>query len=267
MDNPWPPNTGDLSWITYDEYVSGDDHVHWIDYYEITYGATDSAQGGVVNANADTEDTQGVNEMSVSLESGFKDDPTSAASDSLKLFTVLVTLENAKKMGFDDGVVETSDLSLGQPFPVFYIRHDALAERQEGSEVKELLQDRNEMLFPVRKAGKLVSSITVTRKNGGWAFKSLGNANLIKDLVEVRNKNAAGSGRPKSEYFIVHVPSMYHIFVGHYDASGKLRLTYVHDEPEHEFRKGGTDDGQDVIDRISINARLNRQALPQDAMA
>jgi Papain-like cysteine protease AvrRpt2 len=36
-NNPWPPNVGDHDWITYAEYVSGADHTHWDDYYDITY--------------------------------------------------------------------------------------------------------------------------------------------------------------------------------------------------------------------------------------
>ncbi|REG48611.1 papain like cysteine protease AvrRpt2 [Paraburkholderia sp. BL6669N2] len=35
INNPWPPNVGDASIITYDVYVSGADHTHWNDYYNI----------------------------------------------------------------------------------------------------------------------------------------------------------------------------------------------------------------------------------------
>jgi hypothetical protein len=35
IDNPWPPNVGDASIITYDIYKSGSDHTHWNDYYNI----------------------------------------------------------------------------------------------------------------------------------------------------------------------------------------------------------------------------------------
>jgi hypothetical protein len=35
VSDPWAPNVGDEYYITYSEYVSGSDHVHWTDYYNI----------------------------------------------------------------------------------------------------------------------------------------------------------------------------------------------------------------------------------------
>jgi len=36
INDPWAPNVGNQRFITYDEYVSGSDHTHWNDYYDIT---------------------------------------------------------------------------------------------------------------------------------------------------------------------------------------------------------------------------------------
>lgn len=36
INDPWAPNVGNQRLITYDEYVSGTDHTHWNDYYDIT---------------------------------------------------------------------------------------------------------------------------------------------------------------------------------------------------------------------------------------
>lgn len=36
INDPWSPNVGDQRIITYEEYVSGSDHTHWNDYYNIT---------------------------------------------------------------------------------------------------------------------------------------------------------------------------------------------------------------------------------------
>lgn len=35
--DPWPPNVGDLMFITYDTYVSPPNKTHWDDYYDIKY--------------------------------------------------------------------------------------------------------------------------------------------------------------------------------------------------------------------------------------
>jgi hypothetical protein len=36
INDPWAPNVGDQRFIAYDEYVSGTDHTHWDDYYDVT---------------------------------------------------------------------------------------------------------------------------------------------------------------------------------------------------------------------------------------
>lgn len=36
VNNPWAPNVGVQEVYTYDKYVSGSDHTHWNDYYNIT---------------------------------------------------------------------------------------------------------------------------------------------------------------------------------------------------------------------------------------
>ena len=35
INDPWAPNVGGQYPITYDDYVSGSDHTHWNDYYDI----------------------------------------------------------------------------------------------------------------------------------------------------------------------------------------------------------------------------------------
>ncbi|MEA2207185.1 MAG: hypothetical protein QOE77_3961 [Blastocatellia bacterium] len=36
INDPWAPNVGDQRIITYASYVSGSDHTHWDDFYDIT---------------------------------------------------------------------------------------------------------------------------------------------------------------------------------------------------------------------------------------
>ena len=36
INDPWAPNEGDQYSITYDNYVSGGNHTHWDDFYDIT---------------------------------------------------------------------------------------------------------------------------------------------------------------------------------------------------------------------------------------
>jgi hypothetical protein len=36
VNDPWPPNVGNFSVITYNAYVSGAGYTHWDDYYDVT---------------------------------------------------------------------------------------------------------------------------------------------------------------------------------------------------------------------------------------
>lgn len=36
INDPWPPNVGDLKVMTYQAYVAGPGYTHWNDYYDVT---------------------------------------------------------------------------------------------------------------------------------------------------------------------------------------------------------------------------------------
>jgi|SRR5271157_315174 len=193
------------------------------------------------------------------------DDPETAAATVMKLLPVLVTPETAKLLGFDDEAIETSTLTLGRPLPVFYISHESLQKHKKRTNVRKLLVTGEELIYPIIKEGKEISSVTVKMKQGGkWFFKSLGNASLTKDLAEVRNKRVQTFSKDESEYFVVHIPTMSKIFIGHYDGRGYLKLTHVHDNAEYGFTKHVTHTGKYVIDVILPKAKLIRFALPGD---
>jgi hypothetical protein len=40
VNDPWAPNVGNASWKTYSNYISGSDHTHWDDFYNVTYKGT-----------------------------------------------------------------------------------------------------------------------------------------------------------------------------------------------------------------------------------
>jgi hypothetical protein len=192
------------------------------------------------------------------------DDPETAATSSMKLLPRLVTHETAGELGFGDDTIELSALTIGKPLPVFYIRHESLENHKRGTNVRNLLTDGEELIYPIFRKAKEVSSVTVIKKSGKWFLKSIGNANLTRDLVEVRDKLVRTSKRDESEYFVVHLPSMSKIFVGHYDGNNHLRLTHVHNNAEYGFAKHDTHTGKHVINMILPKAKLRQFALPVD---
>ena len=256
INDPWPPNVGDTRWITYAVYVAqAGDHTHWRDYYNIKYVGPGAGPG-----NAATE--QAMSPDSAAVAPGGYADPETAAREALKAFPILVAPDIAGEMGFDAPPTEATVLQAGHPLPVFYIRHNALQAHQAGQDVRKLLADGEERVFPVYKDGKVVSSVVVAKNEGVWTLKSLGGSNLIKDLIEVRDRQAGISGKPLADYVIVHIPSMYHMFVSHYDTTGKLMLTHIHDCPAYGFVKHATHTAEQVITAILPTAKAGRFPLP-----
>jgi hypothetical protein len=258
INDPWAPNVGNTRWITYPVYVSqANDHSHWRDYYEIFYDEIGAKAGP-----ARKEQENAMSPEPAAMTSGGYADPETAAREALKFFPMLVTPETAPELGFDAVPEDASALQLGCPLPIFYIRHDALKAHLAGHDVRKLLVDGEERLFPVYKDGKVVSSVVVAKQEGVWSFKSLGDSNLVKDLSEVRDRQALVSGKGLANYFIVHIPSMYHMFIGHYDSAGKLMLTHIHDNAEYGFARHATQTGEQVINAILPKAKTGRHSLP-----
>jgi hypothetical protein len=93
-------------------------------------------------------------------------------------------------------------------------------------------------------------------------MRSIGDSNLVKQLTEVRDRQASVSGREHSKYFIVSIPSMYKMFVAHYDSSGKLMLSHIHDDPAYGFAKHATHDAEHVVNTMLPHAKALKSALP-----
>jgi hypothetical protein len=257
INDPWVPNVGNTRWIAYADYVAkANDHVHWLDYYNIKFSGA-GGPGGQTTTQQQPMNT----DINNPAPGGFAD-PESAAREALKLYPTLVTPETAVEMGFEKVPADASGLQLGCPLPIFYIRHDALAAHLTGQDVRKLLTDGEERLYPVHHDGKLVSAIIVAKQAGVWSLRSLGDSNLVKQLAEVRDRQATIAGKLPSNYFIVHVPSLYHMFVGHYDDAGRLLLTHVHDHAELRFVKHATQTGEQVIQAMLPKAKLGLHALP-----
>ncbi len=266
INDPWAPNQGNTRWITYADFVAkAGDHVHWLDYYNIKYtGLSAIAIAKSIEEETPTEKQQPIMNTTSTTSAGYAD-PETAAREALNYIPLLVTTDNAKEMGFDSIPRDPSVLALGQPLPIYYIRHNTLTAHYTGQDVRKLLTDGEEMLYPVFKDGQVVCSVVVAKQQGVWAFRSLGDSNLVKELVEVRNRQASVSGKDHSKYFIVHIPSLYHMFVAHYDSAGKLLLSHLHDNDNYGFVKHASHDAERVINTILPHAKSLGVSLPGEA--
>lgn len=241
INDPWPPNQGDVRYITYSFYVSSSNHVHWRDYYNLDY--TQSITGG----------TGMVKGQEIEPAKTFKD-AKAAAADGINLLKTMVTGENYESMGFSKPLDEKVQLELDEPFHVFYVHHDALKKHVHGFSAQKLLVNHNELRYPILINNEVVSSIVVSCENSGWVVQSLGDSNIIKDLAEVRDVHAKKSGIHHTKYFIAHIPSLYHMFIAHEDEDNNLMFTHVHDNDKYDFVKHGTQPAAEVIEAIQPDA-------------
>lgn len=155
INNPWAPNVGDASIITYNVYVSGADHTHWIDYYNIQKqsGRRKKFLGAMLLSVRLLTHAQ-----SVSTDS----DAAAGARQSLSALGELVTEQNAQQLGFESPR-QAASATLGQPFPAYLVRLDELRAWHPGASADALLKPLDRLIYPVLVDGKVRSSVTVEK--------------------------------------------------------------------------------------------------------
>jgi hypothetical protein len=257
INDPWAPNVGDVRWVSYADYVAhANNHTHAVDFYNIRFKTA-----GASPAGAYEERPTMTQESLPKAPTGYQD-ADSAAREALRMFSSLVTAGNAREMGFDK-VPDPASLSLGQRLPIFYIRQDALKAFSAGNDVRKLLVDGEEFLYPVIMDGQTVSSVVVAKQEGAWRFRSLGSHNLVKVLVAIRGRQAGVSGNEASSYFIVSIPGMNQMFIGHYDTETKLMLTAVHDSVEFGVAGSGMQPAEEMMLAMVPLAKEERHGIPK----
>lgn len=152
-----------------------------------------------------------------------------AASGALGVLRQLVTAQNYRAMGFDS-LEEVSRAKLGQPLNVNNIGLDRLREYQPGGNPEELLSPAADIVYPVVVDGAVKSSLTIVKKDGGYASSAFGNADVAKRLW--RYQPAA-----TPDTFIVRVPALSIYFVGQRTSAGLL-LTPIVSDPRLRIPEG-----------------------------
>jgi hypothetical protein len=129
------------------------------------------------------------------------------------------------------GIINNS--SLGNPLPAYIVWLGSLKTFTASDRPGEILQDVQECNYPVYACEMPVSSVTIRKRNGKWAFAALGG----KEILYAEHARAIHSGTgpiTKSSYFMVQVQAMDLTFLG-YDSEGKLYLIPTHEHPDLKF--------------------------------
>jgi Papain-like cysteine protease AvrRpt2 len=257
VNDPWPVSTGDPAVITYANFVGGDtwqganaSHTHWKDYYNIVRSSATPGGGG--SSPVPTEAPE-----PIVTEDGSADQ---AAERGITLLKDLPTADPgaepyavAPEFGF--GQLDT-------PLAVHYIFQEQLLGWQVGTTADELLVDGQEMIYPLRVDGEVRSSVVVAGSEGRWRIKRIGSPNLTGALTEARTHEVGISGLRSSDYFVVHVPHLYQVFLAH-RKGGELVLSPVLGVEPAEQVVGDRDVTSKVVDNLVRQARDFVGALPE----
>ena len=284
VNDPWPPNTGDIYFITYAYYVSAaNHHSHWTDYYSICYTGPAAGAAAVAPAGLQEEvmppdprpDLPGPGPQHPADQPAAEpaprpsyDDPVLAAQETLPLVTELVVPAAAPDMGFAAADAVPPELNLGEPLPIYVVPFASLQSPGPiGAEATDVAPDSSSMLvntqqlfYPVRQDGEVVAAVTVAQRDGKWEMVSMGSANLAKTIAAVRSSTAERLSLAPGDFFIVNIPTLYLMFLAHRDANGALVFTHLYDSEEYGFESGRSDPAQTVLARLQTSVETGPAA-------
>ena len=187
-------------------------------------------------------------------------DAESAATQALATFRTLVNAQNYKDFGFESAD-ELASARLGVPLRVYFVRLDQLREYQPGSDPNRLLNDLNQMNYPVLSRDKVRSSVVVQQVDNRWRLSKLGQGGLAQQIAAVRKNPAGTVPDPTAQQFIVHVGALGLYFLGHREGD-KLMLTPVTVPTGLNLRAGTPAPAEEVFAALLPLARSQREDAP-----
>ena len=156
--------------------------------------------------------------------------PEEAATHAVELLRKLVNAENFKLLGFDT-LEEVNQAKLAPPLEVFNVGLGQLKGYKSGQDAASLLTKSSASVYPVLVNDQTRSSVTIVHKEGGYEASSFGNAEIVKRIMALRNKESGTAA------FIVRVPALSFYFLGT-GAGAELRLTPIVDDPRTGLHAG-----------------------------
>jgi hypothetical protein len=174
------------------------------------------------------------------------------AQRSLPVLHQMVTPETYKNLGFQS-VDEASRATLGAPMRVLMVPLDRLKEYQPGAKIEEMLQDTNEVRYPVSVDGQVRTSVVMRQIEGKWQVARFGRPALTQSLDLVR-KRVVTAETPAEATFEVNIPALNLYFLGR-EVGSNLMLTSAVDDPRFDLKQGEEVDAQQVFSKIAPYAR------------
>jgi hypothetical protein len=122
------------------------------------------------------------------------------------------------------------------------VRLDQLKAYKASDDPNRLLNDLNQVYYPITVQNNVRSAISLEQANGRWKATGFGPANLAKQVA--RAKTTAGAS--ETEQILVHVAPFNLYFTGH-RVNGKLMLTPVADYQSFNLKGGASLPAEEVF--------------------
>lgn len=208
-------------------------------YHRVAVSITVTVLLIVVLAQACNRDK--VSTSSQAQEEATFSDAQSAATQALATFRKLVNAQNYKELGFESPD-EVANAALGQPMRTALVRLDQLKAYKAGDDPNRLLNDLNQVYYPITVQNNVRSAVSLEQANGKWKATGFGPANLAKQVA--RAKTTAGAS--ETEQILVHVAPFNLYFTGH-RVNGRLMLTPVADYQSFNLKGGASLPAEEVF--------------------
>ena len=174
------------------------------------------------------------------------------AEKSLALLPELATDQTYRSLGFLS-LNEVEQAALGVPLAVHYYWTTELRRERPGDPEK-LLAFEDEVVFPIEVAGTVRSSMVLKKKDDFWRAAAIGSTEELP-AFDIRDRQAAAMGITPAQFFLVRVPQLYLLFVGHYNAQGKLMLISAWESEKLGIKSGQSLPAEEVLRILRPGAR------------
>lgn len=258
--------------MTYAEYVSGSDHTHWDDFYNVTYEVVNSMQTpadksnsrkpnrpvliasalvvllivGIVIFMVTSNGSDGDSDAAPDFQ-----DAAAAARQGLDTLENLAEIQEPAALGFESKE-QVASATLGEPMQVFTVALDDLRSFAAATDDPEpLLEDSDRSIFPVEVDGRARSSVLVEKSDSRFRSVSVGSPSLAQAL---------DSTRPEGDSFVVHVQALSTYLHASRTADG-IQMTPVFSDPRFEFTAGRAMAARDALGRM-VEAAKAYNGLP-----
>jgi hypothetical protein len=167
------------------------------------------------------------------------------AERSLAVLKKQIKPDNFERSGFLSAE-ESRTATLGNPIRVLFVRLDELRDFSSGKDVKALLHDLGELIYPVVVNREVRTSITLGEKEGRWRFTRFGPSRLAIALLGDNRAQVEALAVSPTDVSVVRVAALGTYFLGHQTGGGMV-LTPIVNDPAAKLVRGRPRPADEVL--------------------